>query len=230
MYPSCRAPLRGYRAGVANDQYFTASPSSPSAEREVRLDLADVTLRLATDRGVFSAERVDPGTRVLLAEAPPPSAAASVIADIGCGYGPIALALAARAPGAVVWAIDVNERARALCRRNAEANGLSNVLVAAPEDVPADVRFDAIWSNPPIRIGKPALHELLTHWLGALAPDGQAWLVVQRHLGADSLARWLDEAGWATRRLASRQAYRILEVDAHREPTVGFEGASSGPR
>jgi len=202
---------------VANDQYFTASPSSASLRREVRLDLDDVSLRLTTDRGVFSAERVDPGTRVLLAEAPRPTAAMRRVADVGCGYGPIALVLAARAPQAEVWAIDTNERARELCALNAEAAGLTNVRVAAPGDVPADVTFDAIWSNPPIRIGKAALHELLTHWLGALEPGGHAWLVVQKHLGADSLARWLDEAGWPARRLASRQAYRVLEVGAHVE-------------
>ena len=183
----------------------------------MRLDLDDLTLRLTTDRGVFSMERVDPGTRVLLAEAPRPAAAMRHLADVGCGYGPIALVLATRAPHATVWAIDTNERARELCALNAEAAGLGNVRVVAPGDVPADVRFDGIWSNPPIRIGKDALHELLTQWLGSLAPGGHAWLVVQKHLGADSLARWLADAGWPTRRLASRQAYRVLEVDAYTE-------------
>lgn len=206
---------------MANDQYFTASPSSDSVRRELRLDLPDVSLRLTSDRGVFSTDRIDPGTRVLIAEAPAPAPSMRTIADVGCGYGPIALSLAARAPGAVVWAIDTNERALALCAENAAANGLANVRVAAPDEVPGDVRFDAIWSNPPIRIGKAALHELLTHWLGLLTPDGHAWLVVQKHLGADSLARWLVEAGWPTQRIASRQAYRILEVKAFHETIEG---------
>lgn len=203
---------------MANDQYFSASPTASSHRREVTLTLEDVTLQLTTDRGVFSAERVDPGTKVLLAEAPRPTAAMRRIADIGCGYGPIALTLARRAPHAEVWAVDPNERARDLCAENAARAGLSNVRVAAPEDVPGDVAFDAIWSNPPIRIGKAALHDLLTQWLGALEPGGRAWLVVQKHLGADSLARWMTDAGWSTRRLASRQAYRVLEVDAYDEP------------
>lgn len=200
---------------MSSDQYFSATPHVASDRREVRLDLVDVSLVLTTDRGVFSAERVDPGTRVLLAEAPAPLASHHTIADIGCGYGPIALTIAARAPHATVWAIDVNERARELCALNAERNGLSNVRVAAPDEVPADLRFDAIYSNPPIRIGKAALHELLRRWLGALAPGrGTAWLVVQKHLGADSLAAWMTAQGWATERIASRQAYRILEVNA----------------
>jgi 16S rRNA G1207 methylase RsmC len=177
----------------------------------VRLDLPDVAFALRTDAGVFSSGRVDPGTKVLLAEAPPPPPAGDLL-DLGCGYGPIALTLASRAPGATVWAVDVNERARALTSANAADAGLANVRVAAPEAVPADVRFAAIWSNPPVRVGKAVLHDLLTTWLGRLAPDGVALLVVQKHLGADSLQRWLGERGWSAARRASRQAYRVLEV------------------
>ena len=106
----------------------------------------------------------------------------------------------------------MNDRARALTAANAAANGLTNVRVAAPDEVPGDVGFDVIWSNPPIRIGKPALHELLTTWLTRLAGGGQAVLVVHRHLGADSLQRWLTDQGWPTTRLASRSGYRLLHT------------------
>jgi 16S rRNA (guanine1207-N2)-methyltransferase len=149
------------------------------------------------------------------------------ICDVGCGYGPIALTLARRAPEAEVWAVDVNERAVALCAENAGSTGASKVhpvlvdadgspILGDPGDLVAlpVTRFDALWSNPPIRIGKPALHALLTTWLDRLAPEGRAWLVVQRHLGADSLADWLRAQGWATDRLISRAGYRILEVQA----------------
>jgi 16S rRNA (guanine1207-N2)-methyltransferase len=196
---------------MAGEQYFAERPLSRSARREVRLDLADGSLRLATDAGVFSAGAVDVGTKLLLLTVPPPPPAGEVL-DLGCGYGPIALTLARRAPGATVWAVDVNERARALCRENAEANGLGNVTVAAPAEVPAAVAFATIWSNPPVRIGKAALHALLERWFGRLAPEGDAWLVVQRHLGADSLASWLATVGYAVERVASRQGYRILHV------------------
>lgn len=199
------------------EQYFSSEPGSVERPRELRLDLADLSLRLSSDSGVFSADRIDPGTRVLLAEAPRPLPSLATIADIGCGYGPIALTLAARAPSATVWAIDVNARARELCRENARRNNLDNVVVASPDDVPADLRFDAIWSNPPIRIGKSALHTLLGRWLDRLDVGGHAWLVVNKHLGADSLAAWLTESGWNTQRLVSRQAYRILEVAARVE-------------
>jgi 16S rRNA (guanine1207-N2)-methyltransferase len=191
----------------------------------VELSLPDCELRLTTDAGVFSADRVDAGTRLLLQEAPGPTPEMRSICDVGCGYGPIALTLAHRAPTAEVWALDVNERAVGLCAENAAANRLENIrpvvvdadgspVAGSPDnmgDLPA-VRFDGIWSNPPIRIGKPALHALLTTWLDRLSPDGHAWLVVQRHLGADSLADWLQQQGWATERLMSRAGYRLLEV------------------
>jgi 16S rRNA (guanine1207-N2)-methyltransferase len=170
-------------------------------------------IRLGTDRGVFSGDRVDPGTRALLADGP--AVTGPVVADVGCGYGPIAITLALRGgPDVEVWAVDVNERARALCAANAEANGVAGqVRVVAPSDVPADLVVDQVWSNPPIRIGKTALHELLALWLGRLRPGtGTAEMVVQKHLGSDSLARWLDAQGWPTTRRASRGGYRILHV------------------
>ncbi|MDQ6790907.1 MAG: methyltransferase [Candidatus Dormibacteraeota bacterium] len=166
---------------------------------------------LQTDSGVFSAERLDAGTRVLLAEAPPPPAQGELL-DLGCGYGPIALALASWAPKARVWAVDVNERALELTRLNAEKAGLNNVIVCRPEEVAADLRFAAIYSNPPIRVGKAALHEVLLSWLPRLDEGDGAYLVVQSHLGSDSLARWLAGEGFRVRRLASKNAYRVLEV------------------
>ena len=178
----------------------------------VELTLPDVHLELATDRGVFAADRIDPGTKYLLLEAPPPPTQGTVV-DLGCGYGAIALTLARRAPAAEVLAVDVNARARALCRHNAETAGAANVRVLAPDDVPADISCDALYSNPPIRIGKPALHELLRTWLGRVRAGGRAWLVVQKHLGADSLTRWLCDEGFETRRIGSRAGYRLLEVE-----------------
>ena len=206
---------------MSDGQYWTDSPGVASRPSEVDLLLPDVDLRLTTDRGVFSAERVDRGTRYLLLEGPDLPTGPVDLLDLGCGYGPIACTLASRRPEARVWAVDVNERARDLCRANAAAAGLANVEVAAPDDVPVDVRLAAIWSNPPIRIGKPALHDLLTRWLDLLTLDGTAHLVVQRHLGADSLARWLDDRGWATERRGSRKGFRLLDVAARAKPQTG---------
>ena len=199
--------------------YFDESPGVPSAEATIVVD----GLSLRTDRGVFSHGRLDAGTALLLRAAPPPPASGELL-DLGCGYGAIALVLARRAPVARVWAVDVNERARALCAANAAANGFDNVTVVASDDVPEDVRFDAIWSNPPIHIGKDLLRDLLTRWLDCLSPEGRAVLVVQKHLGADSLHRWLTEQGWPTTRLASAKGYRAARRVAPRSgltPNLG---------
>ena len=194
------------------DHYFSPQPQAPHRPGLVRVILPDVYLELATDAGMFSPTRLDPGTRLLLEEAPAPPAAGDLL-DLGCGYGPIACVLATRSPGATVWALDVNERALALCARNAAAAGLANVRCAAPDDPAVPARFAAIWSNPPVRIGKEALHELLRTWLGRLAQGSQAHLVAGRNLGADSLHRWLAEQGWAVTRLAARSGYRLLQVN-----------------
>ncbi|MBT2227513.1 class I SAM-dependent methyltransferase [Nonomuraea sp. NEAU-A123] len=191
--------------------YFSEQPQTASRPGSVDLVLPDLHLRLETDRGVFSPERVDLGTRVLLESVPPPPQEGDLL-DLGCGYGPIALTMASRAPEATVWAVDVNRRSVELTARNAQAARLDKVRSVHVDEVPEDVKFRAIWSNPAIRIGKPALHEMLTRWLSRLTPDGVAYLVVQKHLGSDSLQRWLGEQGWQATRAASRAAYRILKV------------------
>ena len=192
---------------MSQQHYFSVQPDAPHRPGLVRVILPDLFLELETDAGVFSPTRLDPGTRLLLEAAPPPPSAGDLL-DLGCGYGPVACVLAARSPAATVWAVDVNERALELCERNAARAGLANVRCVTPGDLP--VRVDAIWSNPPVRIGKQALHEMLSTWLSRL--HGQAHLVVGRNLGADSLARWLAEQGWPVTRLAARSGYRLLQV------------------
>jgi 16S rRNA (guanine1207-N2)-methyltransferase len=198
------------------DHYFSPQPSAPHRPGQVRVILPDLYLELATDAGVFSPGRLDPGTRLLLEESPAPPASGDLL-DLGCGYGPIACVLAARSPGATVWAVDVNERALELCARNARAAGLQNVRCVTPDDASVPTRFAAIWSNPPVRIGKDALHALLGQWLARLGPGGDAYLVVGRNLGADSLHRWLAGQGWPVTRLAARSGYRLLQVDFQAE-------------
>jgi 16S rRNA (guanine1207-N2)-methyltransferase len=194
-----------------SSQYFAEQPDAPHRPGTVHVVLPDLHLELATDSGVFSPGRLDPGTRLLLDAAPPPPGEGDLL-DLGCGYGPLTLALAARAPRARVWGVDVNRRALDLCGGNAAAAGLANVRCVEPEDTGLPSGFALIWSNPPVRIGKPALHELLSSWLGRLAAGAAAYLVVQRNLGSDSLQRWLTEAGWDARRIAARSGYRVLEV------------------
>lgn len=198
-----------------SDHYFSPDPAAPEALRTIRVTLDGVERELVTATGVFSGDRLDVGTAVLLDAVPTPPQTGDLL-DLGCGWGPIAATLALRSPAARVWAVDVNARALSLVERNAELLSIANITPALPDAVPADVRFAAIWSNPPIRIGKQQLHELLETWIPRLEPGGTAWLVVQKHLGADSLVRWLTERFDAhdVERADSKKTYRIIAVTA----------------
>ena len=197
---------------MTDEHYFTADPSVPFRRVPVRASVWGHELGLTSGSGVFAQGRLDVGTAVLFREVGPPTSGSAYL-DLGCGYGVVGLALALARPQALVWGVDVNERALMLARDNAGALGVSDRFTAcAPEELPADVTFDEIWSNPPIRIGKQALHALLLTWLPRLRPGGRAVMVVGKNLGADSLQRWLGEQGWPTTRLGSAKGFRVLEV------------------
>lgn len=195
------------------DHYFSPGPHADAPLRELRVELAGRDLTVWTSPGVFSGDGLDTGTAVLLRESPAPPSIGHVL-DLGCGWGPIALDLALRAPEVSVWAVDVNDRALELTRRNAEHASLSRINAVRPEDVPADLEFAGIWSNPPIRVGKAELHAMLETWIPRLAPGASAWLVVQKHLGSDSLHRWLAERfpEFEVTRQASKKSFRVLRV------------------
>ena len=199
---------------MTNEHYFSAKPESELKLRRFTTTLAGREVELYTAGGIFSPERIDAGTRVLLSSIPNPPQAGNLL-DLGCGWGPIALTLALESPGATVWAVDVNERALDLVRRNAAELGLTNVNACLPDDVPDDVVFATIWSNPPIRVGKNELHGLLERWLPRLDSGSDAWLVVQRNLGSDSLHRWLEDAlpeDCSIVRASTNKGYRVLRV------------------
>jgi 16S rRNA G1207 methylase RsmC len=208
---------------MASDHYFSATPASAENLRRIRVTLAGRELEVTTAGGVFSPEHVDSGTGVLLANTPPPPPGGHLL-DLGCGWGPIALSLALASPRATVWAVDVNERALDLVRRNAADLGLDNVNAVLPDDVPEDVTFRTIRSNPPIRVGKNELHGRLERWIPRLDERSDAWLVVQRNLGSDSLQRWLAatfDHGYSVTRAATGRGFRVLKVRRHGTPATG---------
>lgn len=196
------------------EHYFSPAPGRPSHRRTVEFRLGERNYALTSTGGVFSADRLDPGTGVLLRKAvlPGPDTAGPLL-DLGCGYGPITCVLATQASATQVWAVDVNARARELTAANAARLGIADrVRVASPEEVPPELTFRQIWSNPPVRIGKIELQQLLDRWLPQLATPGEAWLVVSRHLGGDSLHRWLRARQWQVERHASQKGYRVLHI------------------
>ena len=196
------------------EHYFSETPGKEFKPKEITVEINGQEVVVTTAGGIFSPDHIDLGTQVLLAhldEAPP----SGDILDIGCGWGPIAVALASHSPKATIWAIDVNERSLELTKANAARLGLKNIKVCKPEDVPSDIEFTGIWSNPPIRVGKDALHEILLSWLPRLRVSADAYLVVQKNLGADSLHRWLDAelpADFSTIRVDTAKQFRVLRV------------------
>lgn len=205
---------------MAGEHYFSGMPESELRLRQIHVTLAGRPYEVTTSNGIFSPEHIDAGTQVLLANTPPPPPGGQLL-DLGCGWGPIALSLALDAPHATVWAVDVNLRALDLVRGNAERLGLVNINACTPEDVPDELLFTSIRSNPPIRVGKDELHGMLLRWLPRLEPGSDAWLVVQRNLGSDSLHRWLEatlDREYQVRRAATNKGFRVLKVKRRMMP------------
>lgn len=205
---------------MESDHYFTAAPASPENLRRIRVTLAGRERELTTAGGVFSPDHLDVGTSVLLGNTPPPPPGGHLL-DLGCGWGPISLSLALQSPHATIWAVDVNERALDLVRRNAEELSLDNVNAVTPDDVPDDLVFRTIRSNPPIRVGKSQLHGLLERWVPRLDERSDAFFVVSRNLGSDSLQRWLAatfDTGYSVYRAATARGFRVLKVRRHADP------------
>lgn len=199
---------------MANEHYFSSSPGSELKPRTIHTRLAGRDYELVTANGVFSPERIDTGTTVLLSSVPAPPPGGNLL-DLGCGWGPIALTLALESPHATVWAVDVNERALDLVRANAEKLSIENINAVTPDNVPEGIEFMTIWSNPPIRVGKNELHDLLERWIPRLDNGCDAWLVVQRNLGSDSLHRWMQSAfpdEFTFTRAATNKGYRVLRA------------------
>ncbi|EAR25204.1 hypothetical protein A20C1_01411 [marine actinobacterium PHSC20C1] len=199
---------------MANEHYFSSTPESDLKLRTIHATIAGVERELVTANGIFSPVRIDAGTQVLLSNVPAPPPGGNLL-DLGCGWGPMALTLALESPHATVWAVDVNERALDLVRANAKKLSIPNINAVLPGDVPEDVTFMSIWSNPPIRVGKDELHNILETWLPRLELDADAWLVVQRNLGSDSLQRWMESTfpeDFAFSRAATSKGYRLLKA------------------
>jgi len=199
---------------MTSEHYFSSTPGSELNLRTISARIGGIERELTTAGGVFSPDRIDPGTNVLLSSVPAPPPGGNLL-DLGCGWGLISLTLALESPRATVWAVDVNERALELVRLNAEKLGFTNINAVTPDNVPADVTFMTVWSNPPIRVGKNELHSMLEKWLPRLESGCDGWLVVQRNLGSDSLHRWLQASfpdEFAFTRAATNKGYRVLRA------------------
>lgn len=198
---------------MSHEHYFSADPSAPAKLTEVEIEVGGQVLKLSASSGTFSSERLDPGTRVLLGlwELFPTD---GIVLDLGCGWGPIGLSIAKLQPATEVIGVDVNQRSVELANANAKGNGLANFSACLDKDLDANLEIDHIWSNPPIRIGKENLHDLLRNYLSRLKPTGDAYLVVQKQLGAESLQRWIAQQ-WPERevtKVENSKGFRVIRI------------------
>ncbi|MFM7014184.1 MAG: class I SAM-dependent methyltransferase [Actinomycetota bacterium] len=199
---------------MSSEHYFSQEPSSSYHTSEIIINLGGEQLKVQTASGTFSPKELDLGTEVLLDRIDLAPKTGNIL-DLGCGWGPISIALAKHSPKATIWAVDVNSRSLEMTQKNAASLGLENIKTSDPDSFPQEISFTGIWSNPPIRVGKAELHSMLLHWLPKLEKSGCAYLVVQKHLGSDSLIKWLDQnlgENFEVSRLDSVKTYRIIKV------------------
>lgn len=194
------------------EQYFTENPTVSHDERQISYNLEGVNLKLTTDAGVFSKSRVDYGSGVLIKQMLAQDLVAGKVLDLGCGYGPIGLFAAKKWPDREVEMVDVNERALALARKNAAANGASKVNIHA-SDRYSEVagEFAAIVTNPPIRAGKKVWTGILADSVNYLLPGGMLLVVIQKKQGEPSARKLMQETFGNCEILDRDKGYYILK-------------------
>lgn len=194
--------------------YYTNDPDLPHDEQTFSYDLAGQRLQFTADNGVFSKHTIDFGSRVLIETvATQPALPAGALLDVGCGYGPIGLALAKRFPARQVTMSDVNERALALAKRNAEANQITNVTVVESSGYEhIDGQFGVIVTNPPIRAGKATVSAILAGAFDHLVPGGQLFCVIQKKQGAPSALKLMQETFATAAKIKMEHGYYILRA------------------
>lgn len=196
------------------NHYYTNDPTLAHDEHQFNFDLAGATLQFTADNGVFSKRTIDYGSRVLI-ETVATAAPTGDILDVGCGYGPIGLALAKRWPERQVTMSDVNERALGLAKRNAAANGISNVTILESAAYTAiSDKFGVVVTNPPVRAGKAVVTEIIAGAKAHLLPGGQLFVVLQKKQGAPSALRLMQATYSEAKVIKKDRGYYILWAQA----------------
>jgi len=195
------------------DHYFTAQPAARSQPTQFTISVREVELTLTSDRGVFSHGRLDDGTLRLLKKMELPETGDFL--DLGCGYGVIGLVAAKLRPDAQVTMVDINERATKLAADNARANGISNVEVLtgdAPQ-VLGERQFDVVLCNPPVRVGKSKLYELIADAAERLRPGGVLWMVIHTRQGAKTHLREMAPMFSECETVSRKWGYRVFKCE-----------------
>lgn len=194
------------------EHYYTARPAAEHDEASFTAMLRGREYRFVTDAAVFSRDRVDYGS-LLLIEAMQIEPGDTVL-DLGCGYGPIGAAAASLATTGRVYMVDVNERAAGLARRNLSENGLSNAEVRVGDGVEPvrEIAFDKVLTNPPIRAGKAVIYAMVEGAHQVLKPGGSLYVVIQTKQGAPSMKKKLDETFGNVEDVERQSGYHVFRA------------------
>ncbi|MGE5606560.1 MAG: class I SAM-dependent methyltransferase [Bacteroidota bacterium] len=195
---------------IGSEHYYSNKPTSAHNYQEFEARIRDVKLKLITDAGIFSKDRLDPGTKLLI-EALPLDPNLKKVFDLGCGYGPIGLTIAKLLPGSTIYMSDINERAVELGIKNAQLNGITNVVIKPGDGFEAfsDEKFDLIVTNPPIRAGKQIIYGLIDQAYQALNNGGRLVLVIKTKHGAKSMEAKLNSVFKEVTELEKGGGYRV---------------------
>lgn len=194
------------------NHYYSKNPTVEHEEKNWNFELLGNDFSFVTDNGVFSKNTVDYGSRVLLAALSNTSFTGKVL-DVGCGYGPIGLALAKKNPEAHFDLVDVNELALELAKKNVAQNQVANVSIYesnAYTNVKAD-DYEAIVTNPPIRAGKQVVHDILANAYDHLKVGGTLTAVLQKKQGAPSAKKKMTEVFGNCEVILKDKGYFILQ-------------------
>ncbi len=193
--------------------YFQDDPNLASNIKTISFEVNGITMKLFTDNGVFSKNRVDEGSlaflRVLL-----PLDLGNNILDLGCGYGTIGLTLAMAKKEARVTLADVNTRALELCKKNADAYALSQRVTILQSDIYEKIEgpYDSIVVNPPIRAGKVVTYRMYEEAKQYLIDGGSLYLVIRKAQGAESAAKYIESVFGNITLLDRHKGYHIYQA------------------
>ena len=200
------------------EHYYTAHPESKHDPGQFATIIRGREFTFQTDAGVFSRARLDPGSRLLIESLELAGVTAPL--DLGCGYGPVGLAIARELPGRDVYMSDLNQRAVELAAVNARLNGINNVVIKQgdgftpwAELLAGGFKFDLVVTNPPLRAGKQTVLQLFRDAYTHLAPGGQLWAVIRTSQGAKSYLRELEAIFGSAAGVAIKSGYRVLRAE-----------------
>lgn len=201
------------------DHYYSTKPTSKSDRQKMKTQIGGYDFTLLTDSGVFSKNKVDTGSEVLIKAAQTSVFPSGKLLDLGCGYGTIGLALAKTFSNRQIEMVDVNERALQLAKDNAVLNEVKNVVIYQ-SNIFSHVthqKFAGIISNPPIRAGKKVVHQILEEAYDYLTDGGKLQIVIQKKQGAPSARRKMEEVFGNVDRISLEKGYWVLQSEKKRE-------------